>query len=1122
MKDSKPNRSAFSQAAPALHSLASLAVIVCAFLLAGMAQAQPTLQLRFPFDDSSGTNTPSDTSSGGVAVTLQMMTSTGTSTNLHGAANSGVAGLSNPNRCLNLSSNKTQGSTGNFAAVTNNNLGFGNVTNFVVTMWMKTMPFTGNTLGRMFLLGNSTNSDVATANSIGMKWQDTNHLYFYVNTTLATATFASAIPTNTWLFVAMVYDGTNVTLYEGTDQTPSALISTTAAAGLVVPLNPSVASLFIGNRPARDRDFIGFVDDFRFYTGLGATAAFVESVRLAASGPDNLVGLPGNNQVSLTWTAASGAASYNVKSATTSGGPYTTISTAGTVTTPAYTDLTAVNGTTYYYVVSAVNGSGVESANSPLEAVVTPSPPPLAPASLTLTPGNAQIGLTWSASTGAATYNVKRSTNAGGEVTITNTSATSLTDIGLINGFTYYYEVSALSASGSEGSNSTEMSASPFGPPPAPTALTAYGAAIGQVGLTWSPSFLATSYNVYRATTSNGAYTAISTPGAVTGTSFTDTTVPGSGLYYYEVSASNAQGEGPQSLYASAAPLMPRLRFDFSDTGTTTTDLVESVVLNIVNSNNVPTDYHGVVNSGVAGAGKALDFSANPYSSPPSGPLASTLMNPALNFGAISNFTLTFWVKPDSNLYNTPTVAGTNNPRLCILSPSNVVTYPSTPTAAYPGVLMKINSYDTMAETGEFKVAFNGTEYTTPSGSLVSAPGLWSFIAVTYDGLTIKIYSATQTNSVNTASGLVLSAANPGQVMYFTNAGNLMLLNETNLAKSLDGLMADFRFYSGAGDSNFVENVRSLAANPPAAFTATAGSNQVGLSWSAYSAATSYNIKRANSSGGPYTTISSSGTVTGTSFTDATAADNTTYYYVVSAVTAYGESANSTEASATAFCTPPPTAGNNGPVCSGSTLSLTASTVAGATYSWTGPNGFVSTDQNPSIPNADTNAIGIYDVTVTVDGCTSAPASTVVIVNPTPAAPTAGNNGPILAGATLQITASTVAGATYSWTGPNGFTSSLQNPSIPNATTAASGEYDVTVTVGGCSSPIGPTVATVNSANVTLSVQPTSDGFTIDWPNGTLQSTTNLTGPWQDVTGATAPFAVTNSLPMQFFRVKVQ
>ncbi|MCX6904346.1 MAG: PA14 domain-containing protein, partial [Verrucomicrobia bacterium] len=76
--------------------------------------------------------------------------------------------------------------------------------------------------------------------------------------------------------------------------------------------------------------------------------------------PGGLTATPGNAQVALSWSASSGATNYNVKRATVSGGPYTTIASR---TTTSYTDATVANGTTYYYVVSASNGGG-ESANS--------------------------------------------------------------------------------------------------------------------------------------------------------------------------------------------------------------------------------------------------------------------------------------------------------------------------------------------------------------------------------------------------------------------------------------------------------------------------------------------------------------------------------------------------------------------------------------------------------------------------------------------------------------------------------------------------------------------------------------------------------------------------------------
>ncbi len=82
-----------------------------------------------------------------------------------------------------------------------------------------------------------------------------------------------------------------------------------------------------------------------------------------------------------------------------------------------------------------------------------------------------------------------------------------------------------------------------------------------------------------------------------------------------------------------------------------------------------------------------------------------------------------------------------------------------------------------------------------------------------------------------------------------------------------------------------------------------------------------------------------------------------------------------------------------------------------------------------------------------------------------PASPTAGNNGPLCTGSTLSLTASTISGATYSWTGPNSYTSSSQNPTVStSATTAMTGTYYVTATVNGCSGSAGTTAVTVSDA----------------------------------------------------------
>ena len=177
----------------------------------------------------------------------------------------------------------------------------------------------------------------------------------------------------------------------------------------------------------------------------------------APSAPTGLAATPGNAQASLSWTATSGAASYNVKRATASGGPYTTVvSPSGT----SCVNAGLTNGTTYYYVVSAVNAGG-ESANSGPASATPQVPVAGIPVGLSATAGDAQATLSWTASNGATSYNVKRATASGGPyTTVVSPSGTSCVNTGLTNGMTYYYVVSAVNAGG-ESANSGPASATP-------------------------------------------------------------------------------------------------------------------------------------------------------------------------------------------------------------------------------------------------------------------------------------------------------------------------------------------------------------------------------------------------------------------------------------------------------------------------------------------------------------------------------------------------------------------------------------------------------------------------------------------------------------------------------------
>jgi len=105
------------------------------------------------------------------------------------------------------------------------------------------------------------------------------------------------------------------------------------------------------------------------------------------------------------------------------------------------------------------------------------------------------------------------------------------------------------------------------------------------------------------------------------------------------------------------------------------------------------------------------------------------------------------------------------------------------------------------------------------------------------------------------------------------------------------------------------------------------------------------------------------------------------------------------------------TISNNGPICQGSTLTLSAS--GGSTYNWSGPNGFTSTQQNPSISSASTAASGTYYVTVTSSAGCSSTSSTTVTVNAAPASPTvSATNTTICNGQSTTINASG-SGASY-------------------------------------------------------------------------------------------------------------
>lgn len=264
-----------------------------------------------------------------------------------------------------------------------------------------------------------------------------------------------------------------------------------------------------------------------------------------------LTGAAGNSQATLTWTAPSGATSYNLYRSTTSGTEGTTPYKTG-VTSP-YTDTGLTNGSTYYYKVTALDAVGEGTASN--EVAVTPSLPPAvpaAPSNVSAVGGPGIVTVSWSAVTGATSYNVKRSlTNGGPYTTLASITSTSYVDNTVPSGTTAYYVVSAVNQGG-ESSNSSQVSAAPTTAlPVAPTNLVASGSN-EKVILNWTQSPTAVTYDVERGTAPGGPYTIIAE--YVTGSTYTDYSVANNQPYYYVLAAVNSVGTGSYSNEAAALP----------------------------------------------------------------------------------------------------------------------------------------------------------------------------------------------------------------------------------------------------------------------------------------------------------------------------------------------------------------------------------------------------------------------------------------------------------------------------------------------------------------------------------------------------------------------------------------
>lgn len=174
-------------------------------------------------------------------------------------------------------------------------------------------------------------------------------------------------------------------------------------------------------------------------------------------------------------------------------------------------------------------------------------------------------------------------------------------------------------------------------------------------------------------------------------------------------------------------------------------------------------------------------------------------------------------------------------------------------------------------------------------------------------------------------------------------------------------------------------------------------------------------------------------------------------------------------------------------------------------YNWTFTNGTPASSVAPNPAPINYTTQGTFPIALTVtNACGNASDQINIVVNPVPPVLDPQVSSPICDGESADFSSTTVAGVTYQWTGPNGFTSNQQNFTINPITLAGTGKYYLTGTIGTCVGPtdsvsltvIAPPVISVLPTNPSIctgdSVQLTaSGGITYTWtPTTTITATT--------------------------------
>ncbi len=247
-------------------------------------------------------------------------------------------------------------------------------------------------------------------------------------------------------------------------------------------------------------------------------------------------------KITIAWASVPGATSYQLERSLNN----STWTSLGTTASPTYDDTTVAAGTRYYYRIRAVNSGGTSTPSGTANALTMPATPTTFTATVI---SGTQVNLSWSTATGATSYSLERSADAGATWSLLAASqaGTTYSDTSASAGVTYTYRVKAINTSG----NSGPVSATALTWPGTPAGLAATVTA-NSATLTWTAVPGAASYSVERSTNGGTTWTAVGSPTAAT---FSNTGLAAGTAYSYRVRATNASGSSSYSTTTNALTL---------------------------------------------------------------------------------------------------------------------------------------------------------------------------------------------------------------------------------------------------------------------------------------------------------------------------------------------------------------------------------------------------------------------------------------------------------------------------------------------------------------------------------------------------------------------------------------